>query len=131
MAIYARDARILVVDDSKVNQMLAKGALSVFEPQIDAAGSGQEAILLVKTYSYDMVFMDLLMPEMDGIETVARLIGEGITLPPIIALTGKTDENLRDLKSHGFVDFIKKPAKPEDIERVLTQYIKKDLITEK
>lgn len=131
MAIYARDARILVVDDNKVNQMLAKGALSAYEPQIDVAGSGQEAILLVKTYSYDMIFMDLLMPEMDGIETIARLIGEGITLPPIVALTGKTDENLRDLKSHGFVDFIKKPAKPEDIERVLTQYIKKELITEK
>ena len=78
-----------------------------------------------------MIFMDLLMPEMDGIETVAKLSGEGKTLPPVIALTGKEHENLRDLKSHGFVDFIKKPAKKEDFERVLTLYLKKELITEK
>lgn len=131
MAIYVRDARILVVDDNKVNQLLAKAALDVFEPRMDFAGSGAEAILLVKTHSYDMIFMDLLMPEMDGIETVAKLSGEGMKLPPIVALTGKIGENLRDLKSHGFVDFIKKPAKKQDLERVLMQYVKKELITEK
>ena len=133
MAIYVRSAKVLVVDDNQVNQLLAKGVLSAFEPQMDFAGSGAEAILLVKANTYDMIFMDLLMPEMDGIETVAKLIGEGMQLPPIIALTGKTeaDCSLRDLKSHGFVDFIKKPAKGKDMERVLSLYLKKSLITEK
>lgn len=133
MAIYVRNAKVLIVDDNKVNQLLAKGALGAFEPQMDFAGSGAEAILLVKANSYDMIFMDLLMPEMDGIETVAKLIGEGMQLPPIIALSGKTetDADLRDLKSHGFVDFIKKPAKSQDMERVLSLYLKKSLVTEK
>lgn len=133
MAICVKDARILVVDDNKVNQLLAKGALGPFEPQMDFAASGTEAILLVKANTYDMIFMDILMPEMDGIETVAKLIGEGMLLPPIIALSGKseTDADLRDLKSHGFVDFIKKPAKGKDMERVLSLYLKKSLITKK
>lgn len=130
MAIYVRNARILVVDDNKVNQLLAKAVLSIFEPQIDFASSGAEAILMVKANAYDMIFMDLLMPEMDGIETVSRLSGVGERRPPIVALTGKTDENTRDLKSHGFVDFIKKPAKKQDLERVLSLYMKKELITE-
>lgn len=131
MAIYAENAKILVVDDNKVNQLLAKAALDAFGPEMQFAGSGREALQLVKTNSYDMIFMDLLMPEMDGVETVAKLSGEGKKLPPIVALTGKEHGNLRDLKSHGFVDFIKKPAKKEDFERVLTLYLKKELITEK
>lgn len=132
MAIYVRNAKILVVDDNQVNQLLAKGALGVFEPQMSFAGSGAEAILLAKANSYDMIFMDLLMPEMDGIETIAKLIGMGMQLPPIIALSGKaeTDADIRDLKSHGFVDFIKKPAKSQDMERVLSLYLNKNLITE-
>lgn len=131
MGLSVKNAKVLIVDDNKVNQMLAKAALLEFEPQMDFADSGEEAIAKVRVQRYDMIFMDLLMPQMDGIETVAKLSGQLSKLPPIVALTGKTDENPRDLKSHGFVDFICKPAKREDFERVLSQYMRKELILEK
>lgn len=130
MAFCAKEARILVVDDNKINLMLAKGALAVFQPRIDFAGSGEEALQKAAAQEYHLIFMDLLMPQMDGIETVRRLLeGKGAgEVPPIIALTGKTGEDLENLRSLGFSDCITKPAKKEDLERILQTYLAKELL---
>lgn len=130
MALCAKEARILVVDDNKINLMLTKGALAVFQPQIDFAGSGEEALQKAAAQEYHLIFMDLLMPQMDGIETVRRLLegkGDG-EAPPIIALTGKTGEDLENLRGLGFSDCITKPAKKEDLERILQTYLSKELL---
>ncbi len=130
MALYAREARILVVDDNKINLMITKGALSAFQPRIDFAGSGREALQKAAENTYQLIFMDLLMPEMDGIETTSRLLqGKGEKeAPPIVALTGKTEECLEELRSQGFKDYITKPAKKEDLERILRTYLPEALL---
>lgn len=130
MALFAKEARILVVDDNKINLMLTKGALAVFKPRIDFAGSGEEALEKAAVQEYHLIFMDLLMPQMDGVETVRRLLADKKAgeAPPIIALTGKTGEDLENLQSLGFSDCITKPAKKEDLERILQTYLPKELL---
>ena len=87
--------RVLVVDDNRVNLKVAKEFLKGYGFELEEAESGKEAIRLVRENLYDIIFMDHMMPEMDGIETVEvirRDCGENGTAPVIIALTANAME---------------------------------------
>ncbi|MDR2782661.1 MAG: response regulator, partial [Treponema sp.] len=129
--------QILVVDDMLVNHTVALGFLSMHRMKADSAENGAQAIEMVKRKRYDLVFMDHMMPEMDGIETTAaiRALGDDQSLPnaawfkemPIIALTANAVAGARSLfLSSGMNDFISKPLDAERFNAALAQWLPKE-----
>jgi len=119
LCFVAPDARILIVDDHEMNLKVAKGLLEPLQIQIDTAESGKIAIEKVKQNEYDMVFMDHMMPGMDGVETlneIRKLEGEYFKELPIIALSANaTTEAQEYFKENGFYDFVPKPIKLKEL----------------
>ena len=113
------DAKILVVDDTPVNLVVAKGMLKNSEADITTSESGEEALELIKAGHYDVVFLDHKMPGLDGIETLkrAKKYAEGTKF---IALTANAGANARaEYISYGFDDYLPKPFKSNEMMRIL------------
>ena len=113
------DARILVVDDTPVNLVVAKGMLKNSEAEIETCESGEEALEMMKENHYDVVFLDHMMPGMNGIETLnhAKKFAEGTKF---IALTANAGSNARaEYISYGFDDYLPKPFKSTEMMRIL------------
>lgn len=131
----APDAEILVVDDNAINLTVAKGLLEPLNMKIDTALSGKEAVDMITEKQYDIVFMDHMMPGMDGIETT-RVIRRMITGPngkvPIIALTANAVDGTRDLfLGEGMNDFVAKPIELRVMAAKLRQWLPEDKILKK
>lgn len=128
----APDARILVVDDVKLNADVLKGLLKKTRIQIDTAYSGRECLGLVKKNAYDIIFMDHLMPEMDGIETLRnmRKIPDCPNADtPVIALTANALVGAREkYESCGFADYLSKPIQGDKLELMILKYLPDRLI---
>ncbi len=120
-------ARILVVDDNTTNLQVAQGLMSPYQMKIDVTTSGFEAIEMVKKTRYDALFMDHMMPEMDGIETahyIRSLEGDYFREVPIIALTANAMSDAREqFLQAGMNDFVAKPIEMRELHRVIKQYI--------
>ena len=117
--------RILLVEDNIVNQKVALKFLEKLGYQSDIADDGMEAIEKIKSIGYQIVFMDLLMPKLDGIETT-KIIREQITgknSPKIIAMTADSMINGREscLKA-GMDDYINKPIRIDELKYILTKW---------
>ncbi|MGN1422132.1 MAG: ATP-binding protein [Oscillospiraceae bacterium] len=125
-------ARILVVDDVKLNIDVLKGLLKSTKVRIDAAYSGRECLGLVQKYTYDLVFMDHLMPEMDGVQTLEnmrRLVDCPNHNVPVIALTANAMAGAKQAyEEYGFADYLAKPVQSDRLEQLLMDYLPADLI---
>jgi signal transduction histidine kinase/CheY-like chemotaxis protein len=124
----APNFRVLVVDDIDINLQVAEAMLQMFDMTPSLAASGPEAIQKVIECDYDIVFMDHMMPDMDGVEATAliRAMGGRYTELPIIALTANVANNAeRHFLSHGFTGFLPKPLEIASLSRCLRQYITK------
>jgi len=132
-------ARILVVDDIPTNLKVAEGLLSPYNVMVDTCLSGPEAIELVKHNKYDIVFMDHMMPDMDGIEATAlirewekeKAQNKFHKMPkarvPIIALTANAVSGVREMFiEKGFNDFLAKPIDISKLDDMLNRWISKD-----
>ena len=123
------DTRVLIVDDIKTNLTVAAGLLLPYQMHVDVCESGLEAIEALGNYRYDLVFMDHMMPEMDGIETTLYLrdLGEGDPYYrdlPIIALTANALFGAREMfLENGFSDFLAKPIDTVRLNAVLEKWI--------
>jgi CheY-like chemotaxis protein len=107
-----RAFRVLLAEDVKLNQVLTQRLLSRSGYQIDIADNGQQAVDAVRRGDYDVILMDVQMPEMDGIEAtrVIRALPPEKSSIPIIALTAQADVNTEDeLRAAGMDDYISKP----------------------
>jgi len=125
-AIFAPDARILVTDDNEFNLKVASGLLSFMEIKAATANSGSMAIELVKQNDYDIVFMDHMMPEKDGIETVheIRKLGGKYEKLTIIALTANAVKGAREMFfDNGFNDFIAKPINTDELREIIKNHL--------
>lgn len=126
----ADNYRVLVVDDNLVNRKVARGFLRPYGFVIEEAAGGREAVEKVKETKYDMIFMDHMMPEMDGIEAVQIIrtdCGENGTLPVIIALTANAMEGVREMfLQKGFQDFVTKPLDKKTLNVTLLKWIPKE-----
>ncbi len=124
---YAVDTHILAVDDNAMNLRVIKGLLTDYRIKVTTALSGQEALEKVKKEDYDFIFMDHMMPEMDGVETMKRIrhmIGTYFQKVPIVALTANAVAGTREmLLAEGFTDFLEKPVERSILERVLKRNI--------
>jgi PAS domain S-box-containing protein len=121
--------RILVVDDNEVNILIAKRFLSKWGLIIDFASNGEEAINKIVNNIYDLVFMDIRMPGIDGFDAtriIREIPGDYYKKVPIIALTASTlhNENMK-FKESGMDGHILKPFNPEEIKAVLASYFGK------
>ena len=128
-SIIAPDAKVLVVDDNAVNLRVAAGLLSIFKIRADTAISGMRAIEMVQEKDYDLVFMDHMMPDMDGIDTTVaiRAMGEKYHSLPIIALTANAIGGVREMfKVEGLDDFLAKPVELTKLNAMLKKWIPKD-----
>jgi len=117
----------LVAEDNLVNQKVAVGALERLGCRVDVVGTGRDAVDMVSRFSYDVVFMDCIMPEMDGFEATRRIrdLESAGSHVPIIALTAlaMAGDCERCLES-GMDDYISKPARLRDFEKVLGRWVK-------
>ena len=128
----APDAKVLVVDDNPINLKVFSGLLSRTMMQIDTAESGEEAVLLYKNKQFDVIFLDHMMPNKDGIETLKEMRGIKGTPndeTPIICLTANAISGMREMYINaGFDDYITKPINPDRLEMMLLQYLPKDKV---
>ncbi len=127
---HAPGARILVVDDTEVNLTVMKNLLKKTKIQIDTAKSGKEALVLTRDNLYDVIFIDHMMPEMDGIETLKNIRKEGASKDaPCVALTANAVSGAREMYLEaGFVDYLSKPVEGAKLEEMLRSIISADKV---
>ena len=130
----APEAHILFVDDNEMNRKVFAGLLKEIKIQIDEAGNGRECLEKVKKNAYDIIFMDHMMPELDGVETF-RIMKEMEDFPckntPVVILTanalvGAEEKYLQE----GFRAFLQKPIDYEKLELVIRDLLDEDLLQE-
>ena len=124
----APEARVLIVDDTKMNLTVMAGLLKHTEMQIDTALSGAEAIVLAEKTAYDVIFMDQRMPGMDGTETLHRIRGlDGENRgTPVICLTADAIVGAKErYLAEGFSDYLSKPVNSRMLEDMLWKYLPK------
>lgn len=130
VSFTAPEAYVLIVDDNDINRAIAKGVIEPLGMQVDLAASGAECIEKVRNFRYDIIFMDHMMPEMDGIEA-AHIIKQRFPSyadVPIIALTANAAGDAREMfLREGMSDFIAKPISL----RTITNKIRRWLPSEK
>jgi signal transduction histidine kinase/CheY-like chemotaxis protein len=129
----APQARVLIVDDMYTNLKVAEGLMAPYGMTVDFCLSGTEAVELVKRRRYDIVFMDHMMPEMDGIESTEIIRNwekEQSLSPgwngavPIIALTANAIAGMKEVfLSHGFDDYLAKPIEMSKLDAILTKWL--------
>ncbi len=129
--VYAPEAHVLIVDDNMVNLRVIRNLLKRNGVQVDTALSGAECIERVRDARYDIIFLDHMMPQMDGILTFQKLKEEHLLLPDtaVIMMTandivGAREEYLRQ----GFHDYLSKPVKVKELEEQLAKHLPKEMI---
>ena len=124
--------RALVVDDEPMNLIVAEGLLQYYGINVSTAASGYEAIQMCQNNEYDLVFMDHMMPGMDGVEAMRKIRAARGTKDehlPIIALTANTMSTAREMfAAEGFDGFVSKPVNLTELERVMKKVIPERLI---
>lgn len=131
-SLIAPLAKILVVDDNITNIKVAQGILTMYQVRVDTALSGRECLEKIEKHNYHMIFMDHMMPDMDGIETM-KLIrlhhNPEIRNMVVIALTANAISGTREMfLQSGFQEYISKPININSIEAVLKKYLPSDII---
>jgi CheY-like chemotaxis protein len=127
------DVHVLLVEDNQVNQMVATEILNSFGCSVTPAGNGIEALELVSQISFDVIFMDCLMPEMDGFEATERLrqreARTGAPRMPIVAFTANAMKGDKEkCFAAGMDSYISKPVNEEDIKRVMIEWLPHKLL---
>lgn len=119
--------KVLLVEDNKINVLIAKKFLSKWNLSVEVAYNGQEAVNMVQVQPYDLVLMDISMPIMDGYEatkTIRRLDNGRLKSLPIIALTASVLEEFKfQAFEAGINDYVSKPFKPQELYNVIHKYI--------
>ncbi|MCI5874918.1 MAG: ATP-binding protein [Roseburia sp.] len=139
----APGAKILIVDDSEINLMITESLLESLQMKIDTAESGMKALEMIQKNQYHAVFMDYMMPYMDGVETTEKVrrlaesaaalrsteLAEYYKSVPIIALTGDASEETKEkFKLAGIDDYTEKPVMVDQLKKILLKWLPENLI---
>jgi signal transduction histidine kinase/CheY-like chemotaxis protein/HPt (histidine-containing phosphotransfer) domain-containing protein len=122
----APDASVLIVDDTNTNLKVAEGLMLPYRMNVDLCRNGVESIDAVKAHVYDIVFMDHMMPGMDGVEAARRIreFGGVYQKLPIIALTANAVSGMKEMfLKRGFNDFLSKPIDTAKLHAVLEKWL--------
>ena len=124
--------RLLCVDDTPVNLRVFEALLKGSGAKTDCVLSGREALQKVKENAYDMIFVDIMMPDLDGVETLHAMQEEENKLTedtPVIAFTANALSGVKEKYiSEGFTDYLSKPIRPKDLEEILKRYLKEKAV---
>lgn len=119
---------VLIVDDNQINREITEEIIKLYDIQTETAASGREAIELIKTRKFDLVFMDHMMPCMDGVETlkeIRSLPGEEYQTLPIVVLTANAIQDAKTmLLKSGFDDFMSKPIEMDKLNDILEKWLR-------
>jgi PAS domain S-box-containing protein len=130
LSLRLHGARILVVDDIKINLTITQKMLNAYGGDVSLALSGPQALEMVKQNDYDIIFMDHMMPEVDGVDAtklIRALPEPKYQKIPIVALTANVVGDVRNMfLENGMNDFLSKPLERNEIERVLHQWLPQD-----
>jgi signal transduction histidine kinase/CheY-like chemotaxis protein len=119
------DIRILIVEDNIMNQKVIGTMLKSLGYSFDLAGDGYAGYLQAKTRKYDLIFMDLIMPEMDGFESARKILEYDKTALIVAFTADNMPESKRKAELSGIRDFISKPVRIDELKRLMATYFKK------
>jgi signal transduction histidine kinase/HPt (histidine-containing phosphotransfer) domain-containing protein/ActR/RegA family two-component response regulator len=130
VCFHAPDVRVLVVDDIAANLKVMEGLLAPYDLRVSTCASGERAVELAHRGDFDLVFMDHMMPGMDGVEAtraIRTMNGERCRVMPIIALTANAVSGMREMfLENGFNDFLSKPIETAKLDAALKKWIPAD-----
>ncbi len=128
----APEAKVLVVDDNAMNLTLMKELLKRTKIQVDLAASGKECLEFTKNKKYDLIFMDHMMPELDGVETLQLLradVNNANVKTVVLALTANASADSEEFYlGYGFDGYFAKPIQTDKLDKLLVQYLPKELV---
>ena len=128
----APNATILIVDDNSVNRTLIKSLLKRTKIEVDHAAGGRECLEITNQKKYDIILMDHMMPELDGVETLHLLRADESNPNQntvVIALTANVIAGCREMYlEYGFDDYFSKPIQAEKLEELIYRYLPKELV---
>ncbi len=123
----APNAKVLIVDDNEINREVAAGLMKPYQMTVKSVDSGRAAIEAIKTKEYHLVFMDHMMPEMDGVEAtqiIREMKDPYFKRLPIVALTANAVSGVRDMFiKNGLSDFMAKPIELSVLDRMLKNWL--------
>ncbi len=130
--LFAPDAKVLVVDDNAMNRKVLRNLLKETQIQVAEAAGGRECLELVQKNYYDLIFLDHMMPEMDGVETlhhIKALSDYPCQGTPIVVLTANAVSGAKEkYLAEGFDDFLSKPIVPEKLEKMIRKMLPEELL---
>ncbi len=115
--------RILVAEDNPMNVMVITKLLEARGFNIEVVSNGEEAVDACESSKYDLIFMDIHMPGMDGIEATTRIRKAGIKTPIVALSANVTNEAVRDARAAGMQDYVTKPFTREGLEEIIYKYL--------
>lgn len=127
-------ASVLLVDDYEMNLMVARNLMKIYDFVPDLVSSGREAITMIEEKAYDVIFMDHMMPGMDGVETLEQIKKSNLIddSTAVVALTANAIAGAKEYYiSKGFNDYLTKPIDAEALEDMLLKYVPQDKIVKK
>lgn len=120
--------KVLIVDDNILNIKVAEKIFNKYNVNIDSVNSGFDCLDKVKDNTYDIIFMDIMMPKMGGVETFKKLKEMNVTIP-VVALTADAMEGKANKYIEvGFSDYLSKPIERNELKHILSKYVKEDNI---
>lgn len=126
--MIAENSRILLVEDNRANQLVARLILEKIGCKVDIAGNGIEAVDAVTHLPYDLILMDISMPEMDGIAATKKIrqLPTKAARTPIIAMTAHAlKEEKEEFLASGMDDYLQKPARADSIHKIVHKWLSK------
>jgi signal transduction histidine kinase/CheY-like chemotaxis protein len=118
------DLKILIIEDNKMNQRVIETMLKSLGYLVDFADDGQTGYLQAKIKKYDIIFMDLIMPEMDGFESAQKILEFDKSVLIVAFSADNMPESKRKAELAGIKDFITKPVRIDDLKRLFAKYFK-------
>jgi CheY-like chemotaxis protein len=119
------DINILIIEDNKMNQKVIGTMLNSLGYSYDLADDGYAGYLQAREKKFDLIFMDLIMPEMDGFESAQRILRFDKTVLIIAFTADNMPETRRKAELSGIKDYISKPVRIDDLKRLFARYFKK------
>jgi CheY-like chemotaxis protein len=121
-----KDLRILIVEDNKMNQKVIGTMLKCLGYSFDFADNGFEGFIQAKTRRYDIIFMDLIMPEMDGFESARKILEYDNSLLIVAFTADNMPDSKRKAELSGIKEFIPKPVRIEDLKKFFSRYFSRN-----
>lgn len=113
--------RVLCVDDDAINRLVLKHMLVALNMEVDLASGGNTALALVKEQAYDLILLDILMPEMDGFKTAAAIRKIAPNIPIVFVSAGIFDDLQEQMETLNIQHFLAKPVEKEVLQKVIEQ----------